>query len=91
MIFLTLWILKNIIVSGCMIYPVNKLCFKSLEWTNISEVKAVSQENEAWTKSWPDYKNINQISQSEYSANFNWVNTWSKTHLKKIIKDLKII
>ena len=88
LIFLTLWILKNIIVSGCMIYPVNKLCFKSLEWTNISEVKAVSQENEAWTKSWPDYKNINQISQSEYSANFNWVNTWSKTHLKKIIKIL---
>ena len=87
-IFLSLWILKNIIVSGCAIYPVSKLCFKNFEWTNISQANIVSQENEAWTKSWPDYKNTNQISQSEYSSNFNWIKTWSKNHLKKIIEIL---
>ena len=83
-IFLSLWVLKNIIVSGCAIYPINKLCFQNLEWTNINQTKSVSQENEAWTKAWPDFKNINNISQAEYSKKFNWVSTWSKTHLKKI-------
>ena len=86
--FLFLWISKNIIVSGCAIYPISKLCFQDLEWTNISQTKSVSQENEAWTKAWPDFENINNISQAEYSKKFNWVGTWSKTHLKKINKIL---
>ena len=71
-------VFKNIIVSGCLIYPVEKLCFKNLEWTNIDQVKIVSEENEAWIKSWPNFKNPNQISQKEYSANFNWIETWAK-------------
>jgi hypothetical protein len=87
-LFLFLWVLKNIIVSGCAIYPISKLCFQDLEWTNINQTKSVSQENEAWTKAWPDFENINNISQIEYSKKFNWVSTWSKTHLKKINKIL---
>ncbi len=88
LILLLPWFLKNIIVSGCLIYPVEKLCFKNLEWTNIDQVKIVSEENEAWTKSWPNFKNPNQISQKEYSANFNWIETWAKNHFKKIINIL---
>ena len=87
-IFLSLWVFKNIIISGCAIYPVSQLCFQNLEWSNINQTKNVSQENEAWTKAWPDFKNINNISQIEYSKNFNWINTWSNTHLKKIINIL---
>ena len=87
-IFLSLWVLKNIIVSGCAIYPISKFCFQNLEWTNINQTKSVSQENEAWTKAWPDFKNINNISQTEYSKKFNWVSTWIGTHLKKINKIL---
>ena len=83
-IFLFLWVLKNLIVSGCAIYPISKLCFQNLEWTNIHQTMNVSQENEAWTKAWPDFKNTNNITQTEYSKNFNWVRTWSRTHLKKI-------
>ena len=87
-IFLFLWVFKNIIISGCAIYPVSKLCFQGLEWTNINQTKSVSQENEAWTKAWPDFKNTNKISQREYSKKFNWVSTWSRTHLVKIVKIL---
>ena len=88
LIFLFLWVFKNIIISGCAIYPVSKLCFQSFEWTNINQTKNVSQENEAWTKAWQEFKNTNRISPAEYSKNFNWVNTWSKTHLTKIVKIL---
>ena len=87
-IFLTLWIIKNFIVSGCLIYPVSKLCFKELMWTNIKQVEYVSSENEAWTKGWSDHINKNNISQLNYSKNFNWLETWSNNHLKKIIKIL---
>ena len=75
-------VFKKYNFSGCLIYPVEKLCFKNLEWTNIDQVKIVSEENEAWTKSWPNFKNPNQISQKEYSANFNWIETWAKNHFK---------
>ena len=87
-LFLALWLLKNIIVSGCVVYPISQLCFKNLEWTNINLTKKVSQENEAWTKAWPDFKNDNNISQEEYSSKFRWIKTWSNSHLKKIIKIL---
>jgi hypothetical protein len=87
-IFLSLWIFKNIIISGCAIYPISQLCFQDLEWSNINQTKDVSTENEAWTKAWPNFKNTNNISQTEYSKEFNWVSTWSKTHLIKIIKIL---
>ena len=87
-LFLALWLLKNIIVSGCVIYPVSQLCFKDLEWTNINLTKKVSQENEAWTKAWPEFKNTNNISQVEYSSKFRWIKTWGNSHLKKIMKIL---
>ena len=87
-LFLSLWVLKNIIISGCIIYPVSSLCFQSFEWTNIKQTKNVSQENEAWTKGWPEFENTSGISQADYSKNFNWVGTWSKTHLTKILKIL---
>ncbi len=85
-IFLGLWLLKNTIISGCLIFPVSKLCFSKLSWTNIEQVEYVADENEAWTKSWPDFKNTKNISQKNYSKKFNWIKTWSETHLKKIIK-----
>ena len=87
-IFFLLWLVKNIIVSGCIVYPINQLCFKNLEWTNINETKRVSVENEAWTKAWPEFNNAGNISQAEYSQKFRWVKTWSGSHFKKIIKIL---
>ena len=41
---------KNLIVSGCLIYPISNLCIQKFEWTNYDQVKIVSKENEAWSK-----------------------------------------
>ena len=81
--FLSLWVLKNLIVSGCLIYPISNLCIQKFEWTNYDQVKIVSQENEAWSKAWPSFKNKDNFSHQEYSKNFNWVDTWLQTHLEK--------
>jgi hypothetical protein len=82
--FLYLWLIKNIIISGCGIYPVKITCIKSLPWTNIQKVIMISNESEAWSKAWPDRINKN-ITIEEFKKNFNWVDTWSKKHLKYIL------
>jgi len=89
--FIFLWLIKNIIISGCLLYPVKSLCFENLLWTNIKELKLVSAENEAWAKGWPDYvknQNLNNekiISNKDYSKNFYWLRYWSNGHLNKIV------
>lgn len=93
-IFLLLWIIKNIITSGCAIYPITKTCFTNLSWYsndekfNISS-KIQSLDNEAWTKGWPDNKDLN-ITQQEYVKKFNWLPVWANHHGLVILKKLSI-
>jgi hypothetical protein len=81
---LYLWLIKNIIVSGCAIYPVKTTCIKNLPWTNIKQIVTVNNESEAWSKGWPDRDNKN-ITVQEFSKNFNWLDAWKKKHLKYIL------
>jgi hypothetical protein len=84
--FLLLWLLKNIIVSGCAIYPIKITCISGLKWTTINN-QTIKTENahieiEAWSKGYPDQKEYNQ---QEFIKEFNWVKTWSKKHLIYIL------
>ena len=88
------WLIKNIIVSGCIIYPVEFTCFKKIDWTNNiinseQNAKNASEMTESWSKGWPDQKN-NKLSYSEYKKNFNWLKVWSKNHGLKILQILLI-
>ena len=87
-IFLLIWIIKNILISGCVFYPIANTCIENLPWTNVNQTKKVSIEIEAWSKSWNNEKNPEYLNQNIYIKNFNWFNTWSKNHLNKIIKIL---
>ena len=90
LIFLFLWSLKNILVSGCLLYPLKITCLGNLNWSNIEKTIQVSSQNEAWAKGWPDFRktNTNNIVQSEYSKDFLWLKTWSNNHLLIILKIL---
>ena len=85
-IFLCLWILRNIITSGCAVYPQINTCFTDLKWSNEKEITLMSETSEAWSKDWPNSNK--EVSIKEYSKNFNWLNTWKNNHFKKIIKIL---
>jgi len=89
-LFLILWSLKNILVSGCFLYPLKISCLSNLSWGNIEKASNVSIENEAWAKGWPDYRktNINKVSQSEYREDFLWLKTWANNHFLIILKIL---
>ena len=82
-LLLYLWLIKNIIVSGCAIYPVKITCIENLPWTNIQKTENANIESDAWSKGWPDRMDKN-ISMEEFSKNLNWIHAWSNKHLKHI-------
>ena len=88
------WIVKNIIISGCIIYPVEITCFDRLDWfsnnsKDLIAASAQSLDNEAWTKGWPDYKG-QPVTQEKYVDNFYWLQTWIDNHGLLIFKKLSI-
>ena len=84
-IFLLLWLVKNIIISGCAIYPITITCIPHLSWLDINSTKAFSIESEAWAKAWPQNNNPN-LTMDIFIDNFNWIVAFSKKHLIYIFK-----
>ncbi|MDB9936488.1 hypothetical protein OAD13_00385 [Candidatus Pelagibacter sp.] len=85
-LFASLWLLKNFFITGCLIYPVQKTCFKNTTWFD-QNIEKVSAEGEAWAKAWP--RNLNKnLNQDEFNKSLNWVSTWSQTHLLVIFEKL---
>ena len=88
------WVIKNIITSGCIIYPIEITCFETLDWfsnnsNDLISASIQSLDNEAWTKGWPDY-NGPSVTQDTYVQNFFWLNTWASNHGLLILKKLSI-
>lgn len=87
LLFIIFWLIKNILVSGCFIYPIKELCYTKLFWLNKKEVIQENISGEAWAKGWSDQKN-NIIDMQSYNKNFVWVKTWKTIHLKVILKKI---
>ncbi len=83
-LFLIIWLVKNIIISGCVIYPIKQSCIEKLPWTNIKQIQYAHTEGQAWSKAWPDRIN-KKISMKEFSKNFYWINAWKQKHLKYVM------
>jgi hypothetical protein len=81
--FILIWILKNILVSGCILYPIKITCIKNLSWYNEKNVVESHISGEAWAKAWID-QDEPKLNLKEYTQGFGWFKTWSKKHLKKI-------
>lgn len=86
-IFVLLWLIKNILISGCLIYPVEKTCVHKFSWSNKSETINQNILAEAWAKDWPN-RTDESILKEDYLKNYNWLNVWSKNHLLYIVKIL---
>jgi hypothetical protein len=88
-ILLYLWFIKNIITSGCAIYPIKITCIEKLPWVNIDQVITANIEGEAWSKGWPDKTGVDSnLSTKDFIKNLNWVNAWSNKHLKYILNTI---
>ena len=90
-LFLFFWIIRNILTTGCIIYPMPLTCF-DLPWTNfdgVSNVYEASKGSEAWAKDWINQKE-NILPYEEYLKNFYWVGFWLENHFKIILKTTSI-
>ena len=81
-LIISIWFIKNVLVTGCILYPIDLTCIPSLDWT--LNPSLISLEAEAWTKGWPD-RNIETLNYKEYLKNFYWINTWINNHFKLIL------
>ena len=90
--FLSIYLGKNILISGCAMFPVEQTCIENLYWYDKDSNRASNAinarlENEAWTKGW-----VNQIGKKEnyrnYNSNFVWIKTWTISEGKTITKKL---
>ena len=92
LIFVFIYIGKNILISGCAMFPIEQTCLKNLYWYDSNSKRGSNAENarienEAWTKGWANQK-IDKKSYKEYLKNFNWINTWIKSEGKTITKKI---
>jgi hypothetical protein len=62
--FLLLWLVKNILISGCIIYPLENTCSAKLKWSTINNqtinTKEAYIEIESWSKGYTDQKKYTQ-------------------------------
>ena len=100
--FLIVWFIKNILISGCLIYPVNITCSNKLDWYSSNpkfQISALnsSQFTELYIKGWYNQEKISNIAEDNYQKdlekkssflkNFNWLNEyWFTNNLKNITK-----
>ena len=80
------WVVKNLLISGCAIFPIKETCISKINYYDTATTNIASTEAEAWSKAYPNSNN--KLSFNEYISNYNWVNTWFKSHFKKIMEKL---
>ena len=95
-IFLSLWIIKNIFISGCAIYPVSITCNDNLSWYSdnpkfIISANNLSQFSELHAKMWGEIVDDNKFTnyqdnkdeKERYLRNFNWLKSQKKSENAK--------
>lgn len=89
-VILAFWLLKNVLLSGCLIYPVKQTCIENLSWYSsdpdfIIAAENSSQFSELHSKGWKNFdKNIQffknydfeREKKEEYLRSFNWLKTY---------------
>jgi hypothetical protein len=87
--FLLIFLLKNIIVSSCLIYPASKTCISKFEWSSlnsntVSDPIRVDVASEAWAKDYPN-RFETEKNYDQYISDFKWINSWLNTHFKIVL------
>ena len=79
---------KNIITSGCLVYPSTITCMKNLSWYNDDTTTREEIMAEAWAKDW--INSSFRKNPETYIKSFNWTNTWIENHFKILIKKISL-
>ncbi len=86
-IIIVSWLIRSIIISGCLIYPVKETCFSNLKYYDEKQTIIESSAGEAWAKDWVNQEGV-KLNYDDYNKKFRWLKTWSSNHLLKILEKL---
>tara|TARA_Y100000590_G_scaffold231598_1_gene260938 strand:+ start:12451 stop:14076 length:1626 start_codon:yes stop_codon:yes gene_type:complete len=75
------YFIKNILISGCLVYPFSFTCFSDLAWNSKEIASNLLLLTEASTKSYDGY--LGSLNISEYINNFNWLSTWFQRNIEE--------
>ena len=75
------YLLKNILISGCLIYPFGFTCLSDLSWNSKEIASNLLLLTEASAKSYDKY--LGSLNISEYVNNFNWLSTWFQRNIEE--------
>ena len=71
---ITIFLFKNILGTGCLIFPLDKTCIELIPWSNHEGARELSFLAESFNKSWTSYSG--NISEVNYIKDFNWFSVW---------------
>ena len=83
------YFVKNFLISGCLIYPVESFCFSKISWYESETVKNLSFGAEVVNKSFHQYDG--KLADFEYIKNFHWVKTWYSRNYNELFDFLSLI
>lgn len=70
----SMWVMKTVIQTGCLIFPLTSSCFKNLTWVDINYIKTIEEISVQYS-----------ISYSLNSSFFQWLNDYLSNPINKSI------
>ena len=80
---------KNLLISGCIVYPVEPLCFSKLSWHETESIRSLNFNTEVFNKSFFQY--TGNLMQEEYIKNFHWIKTWIQRNATELVEFLSML
>mgnify|MGYP006133610047 CR=1 FL=1 len=83
------YFIKNFLISGCLVYPVESFCFSKISWYESETIRNLSFGAEVVNKSFHQYDG--ELADFQYIKNFNWVKTWYSRNYNELFDFLSLI
>ena len=75
------YLIKNVLISGCLVYPFSFTCLSDLSWNSKEIASNLLLLTEASAKSYDRY--LGSLNIGEYINNFNWLSTWFQRNIEE--------
>ncbi|MDC3053897.1 hypothetical protein OA187_04990, partial [Candidatus Pelagibacter sp.] len=83
------YLIKNALISGCIIYPVDKTCLSFLSWNSNEIIQSLTLNTEYFNKSYNSY--LGNLSPDLYIVDFNWLNNWYQRNSNELLEYILVI
>ena len=82
-----IFLLKNYLNNGCLIYPITITCSDNLLWAQkLNEIKYLNSWYELWSKAGAN-PNFRVSNPNEYIQGLNWLSNWYESYFKFKVTD----